>query len=196
MVGSIKYNFRTRPRVRHQPSSFCVSEKAFHYVREREREAVYEVSRTPPHPSNWRDWKFFSACSFSSDIRKEITDPFVTISLCATPPESNRLTLTPMDVDFRAYKVHSAKHFSTVQAARIHTGLFLSLITSSCLLVSYILFLVMFSLLSWMWKFFQSFGVQYCVMGWRILWVFAKGCQVLTFYQGTACLMRVVWDWA
>jgi len=26
-----------------------------------------------------------------------------------------------MDVDFRAYKVRSAKHFSTVQAARIHT---------------------------------------------------------------------------
>jgi hypothetical protein len=46
-----------------------------------------------------------------------------------------------MDVDFRAYKVRSAKHFSTVQAARIHTGLFLFFYHFFLLYIGFIAFL-------------------------------------------------------
>ena len=37
-----------------------------------------------------------------------------------------------MDFDFKAYKVHSAKHFSTVQAARIHSGIFIFCVFFTC----------------------------------------------------------------
>jgi len=143
-------------------------------------------------------------CS-SHQERLAHTNPFVAISLCHT----TGVQPVNADCDSHGRWLHGLQgpffqaFLNCPSCAHSHSW-FVYFFCHFFLLLGLIYFVfgnvfnicVMFSLFSWMWKFFQSFGVQYFVMGWRILWVLAKVCQVLIFYQGTACLMRVVRDWA